>query len=58
VVPAKWIDTRTDSVAPVADCLSTVRETAQYIEVLGSRIGMAINLSPVHDRLGRPRGDW
>ena len=40
----------------VADCLSWVRETAQYIEVVGSHIGMAINLSPSTTLSGGRRG--
>jgi hypothetical protein len=58
VVPAMRIYTPTDSVAPWPACLDTVRETAEHIEVLGSHVGMAINLLPVHDRLGQPEGDW
>jgi len=43
---------------PWPACLDTVRETAGCIQVLESHIGLAINPSPVHDRLEQPEGGW
>jgi hypothetical protein len=58
VVPATWTYTPTDSVAAWPARLDTVRETAEFIQVLDSHIGLAINPSPLHDRLGQPEERW